>query len=256
MSTERRLDEGLRIEDRDAVRVLALDRPDRRNALSHALVDALHDEIVAAERDPAVRAVVLTGAEGAFSAGADLRGPAADAGEVVRDHYNPLVRTMLGVETPMVAAVNGVAAGAAVSLALACDLRVAASETTFRLAFAKIGLVPDAGATWLLPRIVGSGRAAEMALLGEPVDADTALAWGLVNRVEATGPQAQQAAVELAAGLGEIAGVTRRLLASAATNDLTTQLDEEAVAQGKAQHGPQFAAARAAFAGRGRGAGR
>jgi 2-(1,2-epoxy-1,2-dihydrophenyl)acetyl-CoA isomerase len=168
---------------------------------------------------------------------------------LLREHYNPLIETMLASDLPIIAAINGVAAGAGASLSLACDLRVASEEAKLSLPFVKVGLVPDAGSTWLLPRIVGAGRAAEMALLGRPVAAQEALSWGLVSRV-AEADELQAVAHELAqevADLSSSVGGTKRALRAAWTADLTEQLEQEATLQAAAQRHPDYAEARAAF---------
>lgn len=232
------------------VRVITLNRPDRLNALSHGLLVDLHRALADADRDTGTRAIMLTGAGRAFSSGADLRGGPSDTEHVVRTFYNPLVTDMLSMGTPILAAVNGIAAGAGVSLALACDLRIAADTAAFQLSFVKVGLVPDAGATWLLPRAIGAGRAAEMALLGRSLPAAEALTWGLVNEVTSADDvrgRALEVARELAA-LSRSVGTTRQLLNQSFTRSPSEQLDREATAQGKAQHGPDYQEARRAFA--------
>ncbi|MBA3741465.1 enoyl-CoA hydratase-related protein [Sporichthya sp.] len=239
----------VRVDHDGPVAVVTLDRPERLNALSHDLLRELRTQVAVLDERRDVRAIVLTGAGRAFSAGADLQGGPSDAEDVLRRLYNPLIRDLMGLQKPLVAAVNGVAAGAGVSLALACDLRVAAATATFRLAFVNVGLVPDAGATWLLPRIVGTARASEMALLGRAVQAEEALAWGLVNRVVPDGETLGQA-LELAhavAALSSSVGAIRRLLHESADRTLEEQLDAEATTQGLAQYGPDYAEARQAF---------
>jgi 2-(1,2-epoxy-1,2-dihydrophenyl)acetyl-CoA isomerase len=226
-----------------------LNRPSRLNALSHGLLVALRRQLAELDADDTVRAIVLTGRGRAFSSGADLRGAPSDAENVVRSLYNPLISDMLAMNTPLVAAVNGVAAGAAVSLVLGCDLRVASDNATFQLSFVKVGLVPDAGATWMLPRAIGTARAAEMALLARPVAAQQALTWGLVNDVVAEG-NAVDRATEIAMQLAQLSssvGTTRRLLHRASSVDLSDQLDAEASAQGLAQHSDDYKEARQAF---------
>ena len=176
---------SLRYEVEDAVATVTLDRPDARNALDAALKRELLAAIRAAGRDRAVRGVVLTGAGPAFCAGQDLRESSApDApplSTVLRGTYNPLILAMRDLDKPIVAAVNGVAAGAGMALALACDLRIAADTASFVLAFGRVGLVPDSGTTWFLPRLVGPARAAELALIGDPLPAVDAERWGLVT---------------------------------------------------------------------------
>ncbi len=170
------------------VGVLTLNRPDALNAFTNQMLDELSDALKRAQRDPAVGALVIVGAGRGFSAGQDLKehvanGGAASIGDHLRTRYNPIIERLYGLAKPTLAAVNGVAAGAGMSLALACDLRVAGTHTRLVQAFVGVGLVPDSGSTLLLPMLVGPARALEMALSGKPVGADAALAWGLVNRV-------------------------------------------------------------------------
>lgn len=240
--------EHLVVDRRGAVTVVTLSRPERLNAFTHEMLTDLRTLLTELDADSAVRAVVITGAGRAFSAGADLSIGATDAEDSVRRLYNPLIQTVTAIETPIVAAVNGIAAGAGFSLALACDLRLASSAAAFQLSFTRIGLVPDAGATWLLPRSVGSTRAAEIAMLGRKVSADEALRWNLVNDV-VEGDLLERAA-EIATELATMslsAGATKALLRDAHTRTLDEQLDAEATAQGIAQHSPDFINTRAAF---------
>jgi 2-(1,2-epoxy-1,2-dihydrophenyl)acetyl-CoA isomerase len=240
----------LRVEQDRRVTVVTLNRPHRLNALSHDLLADLRRVLRAADRDSGTRAIVLTGEGRAFSSGADLRAGPSDAERVVRTYYNPLITDLLSFGTPVVAAINGITAGAGVSLALACDLRIAADTAAFQLSFVRVGLVPDAGATWLLPRAVGTARAAEMALLGRSVPASEALTWGLVNEVTDPG-SLRNRSLEIAATLAALStsvGATRKLLNQSPERPLSEQLDMEAIAQGKAQHGPDYLEARRAFA--------
>lgn len=233
----------------DGFAEVVLDRPDRLNALSHTLLVELRQLLAKLEADHDVRAIVLTGAGRAFSAGADLSGGPSDTEEVLRRYYNPLVTEMVTMGTPLVAAINGVSAGAGFSLALACDLRIASEAASFQLSFVKVGLVPDAGSTWLLPRAVGLTRAMEIGLLGRRVDAQQALVWDLVNEVVAADDLQERArclAAELA-GLSASIGPIRRLMRDSLGTDLADQLEREARAQGAAQHHPHYAEARAAF---------
>lgn len=231
------------------VAVIVFNRPDRLNALSHAMLEDVRREFAALDSDPSVRSIVLTGAGRAFSSGADLQGAPSDAEDVVRRLYNPLITDILEARTPTVAAVNGLAAGAAVSLALACDLRIADAAAYFQVSFTRVGLVPDAGLTWLLPRAVGSTRASQMALLAESIDAETSLAWGLVNETADNGTTLDRA-LTVATRLAELSSTvvdTRILLGSSTSRTLAEQLDAEASAQGIAQHGADFREVRAAY---------
>jgi len=179
-------------DDRDGVRTLTLNRPDAYNSLTVELKELLLAALTAAAGDPTVRAVVLTGAGKAFCAGQDLKEHVAalQANDptpfrTVEEHYNPIVRALTGMPKPVIAAVNGMAAGAGASFAYACDLRVTAESAKFLMAFASIGLTADSGASWTLPRLIGYGRAMELMLLAQPVTAARALEIGMVSQVVA-----------------------------------------------------------------------
>lgn len=170
------------------VGVLTLNRPDALNAFTNLMLDELTAWLKAVQRDRTVAAVVVTGAGRGFSAGQDLKehvanNGAAGIGNHLRTRYNPLIERLYTLPKPTVAAVNGVAAGAGMSLALACDLRVAGPHTRFVQAFVGVGLVPDSGSTLLLPALIGPARALEMAMTGWPVGGEAALSYGLVNRL-------------------------------------------------------------------------
>jgi enoyl-CoA hydratase/carnithine racemase len=172
-----------------AVATLTLNRPRARNALSAPLIEALIAGLRAAAEDPGVRAVVLTGAGGAFCAGADLRTAFAEDPDLLEhldgklDQYHAMIRSIVGAPKPVIAAVDGAAVGFGCDLALACDLRVISEEAYFQEKFVNIGLMPDGGGTFWLPRLVGLGRALEMMMLGEPITAARALDFGIANRV-------------------------------------------------------------------------
>jgi 2-(1,2-epoxy-1,2-dihydrophenyl)acetyl-CoA isomerase len=215
---------------------------------------ALLDALGRIRRDRDVRAVVLTGAGRAFCAGQDLRergAPDAAPLEVeLREHYNPIIRAMTGLGTPIVAAINGVAAGAGASLALAADLRIAAEGASFVLAFGRLGLVPDSGATWFLPRLVGPARAAELALLNAPLSAEDALRLGLVSRVvppDRLLDEAHEMAARIADGAPIANALTKRALRRALESDLDAALDHEATLQGIAGRTADHAEGLAAF---------
>ncbi|HYL41289.1 MAG TPA: enoyl-CoA hydratase-related protein, partial [Candidatus Binatus sp.] len=190
------------------------------------------------EGDPAIRAVVLTGAGRAFCAGQDLKErlepDAPSLGDELRQRYNPIVTAIRTLPKPVLGAVNGVAAGAGAALAFACDLRVASEAATFVLAFGRIGLIPDTGTTWLLPRLIGLPRAMTMALLNEPLSATEAARIGLVAKVVPPEDLAAEAA-ELARRLAEAAplGVafTKRALLEAQDLDFLGALEQEASLQ-------------------------
>ena len=246
--------EGLRVEVDGPVATLTLDRPDALNALTVPVKVALREALQSLAADRAVRSVILTGAGRAFCAGQDLaerEGPAAAPLEVeVRERYNPIIRALRSMGQPVIAAVNGVAAGAGASLAFACDLRIAAEEARFVLAFGRIGLVPDSGATWFLPRLVGPAKAAELALVGDPVDASEALRMGLVAKV-VPGDQLMTEARALAGRLAEGAplalALTKEALQRSMTIDLDEALEGEAKLQGIAGASADHAEGLAAF---------
>jgi 2-(1,2-epoxy-1,2-dihydrophenyl)acetyl-CoA isomerase len=244
----------LRVEVDDVVATLTLDRPAALNALTVPLKEALRDALAGIGRDASIRAVILTGAGRAFSAGQDLaersEPDAAPLDIELRERYNPIIRTIRTMPQPVIAAVNGVAAGAGASLAFACDLRILSDTARFVLAFGRIGLVPDSGATWFLPRLVGAARASEIALLGEPVDAATALRIGLATRVvpaDTLASEARALADQLAAQAPAALAMTKAALDRAWTTDLEGMLDEEARLQGIAGAGADHAEGLAAF---------
>jgi len=233
---------------------ITLNRPDALNALTVRMKQELLAAFRRVEREKAVRAVILTGAGRAFCAGQDLRErlepEAAPLGVEVRERYNPIVRAMRNLPKPIVGAINGVAAGAGASLAMACDLRIASETASFALAFGRVGLVPDSGATWFLPRLVGSARAAELALLNDPVAAADALRIGLVGRVVPAvdlAAEARAIAVRLAAGAPRAIALTKRALNAAWAHDLDAALDYEAHLQDIAGRTSDHAEGMAAF---------
>ena len=244
----------LRYEVSDAIATITLDRPEALNALTIPMKTELLTAFKAIARDRAVRAVVLTGAGRAFCAGQDLKErlqpDAAPLAVEVRERYNPIIAAMRGLGQPIVGAINGVAAGAGASLAFACDIRVAAEGASFVLAFGRIGLVPDSGATWFLPRLVGPAKAAELALLGESLRAVDAERFGLVARVVAADALAETAH-EIAARLAGLAPLalaqTKRALDRSWSVDLEAALEDEAYRQGMAGATADHAEGLAAF---------
>ena len=244
----------LRVETVDAVTTLTLDRADSLNSLTLGLKNELLQALKSAGRDRAIRAVVITGAGRAFCAGQDLRErmepDAAPLAVELRQRYNPIIIAMRRLEKPIVAAVNGVAAGAGASLAFACDIRLAAPEASFILAFGRVGLVPDSGATWFLPRLVGTAKALEIALTTEPLSAADAERFGLVARiVPADGllAEAQALAERLAAGAPRAIALTKRALNRTWDATLEEQLEYEADLQGLAGASADHAEGVAAF---------
>ena len=231
--------DGLRTSITDGVATLTLDRPAALNALTIGVKVALLDALRQIAADGSVRAVILTGAGRAFCAGQDLaerRLPdAPPLDEELRQRYEPIIRAMVELDRPIIGAINGVASGAGASLALACDLRIAAESARFVLAFSRIALVPDSGATWFLPRIVGSARAAEVALLDTPLDAAAAERLGLVSRVvpdDELLPTATTMALSLAERAPQAIAATKRLLRHAWSTDLEGAFEAERQAQG------------------------
>lgn len=247
--------EGLRSEAEGGVLTLTLDRPERRNAMVGAVLDALAATLRDLPDD--VRVVVLTGEGSAFCAGQDLSDPdvaaeGADLGVTV-ERWNAGVRAVRDARTPVIAAVNGVAAGAGANLALACDLVVATRSAAFLEPFAGLGLVPDGGGTWVLPRLVGPQRAAWLTMLGAKLPAETAAAWGLIAEVVDDDAFADR----VAAVAGTIAklppqglAATKRALRASLTNDLDTQLDLEQQLQSTAGAGEEYRQALDRFLGR------
>ena len=246
--------DGLRVDVDGPVATLTLDRPEALNALTVAVKVALREALEAIAADRAVRAVILTGAGRAFCAGQDLaereRPDAVPLDVELRERYNPIILALRSMGQPVIAAVNGVAAGAGASLALACDLRIAATDARFVLAFGKIGLVPDSGATWFLPRLIGQARAAELAFVGDAISAEEALRIGLVSRVVPADDlltEARTIADRIAAGAPLANALTKTALERAATIDLETALEGEAKLQGIAGASADHAEGLAAF---------
>jgi 2-(1,2-epoxy-1,2-dihydrophenyl)acetyl-CoA isomerase len=246
--------ESVRYEAADGVLVLTLDRPEVLNALDHKLKDELLAALMAAEADPGVRAIVVTGAGRAFCAGQDLKereeSDAPDLGTEIRDRYIPLILAMRRIEKPIIGAINGVAAGAGCSLALACDLRIAAEGASFIQVFGRVGLVPDSGSTWFLPRLIGHARAAEMIFSTEPVDAHLAERIGLVNHVVPAGrlmDETRAVGARLAAAAPMALALAKRGLNFALENDLASTLDFEAELQTLAGRSADHAEGVAAF---------
>ncbi len=240
------MSDAVLVESRGAVRVITLNRPARLNALNAEIQDGLRRAFDEIETDETVRAVLLTGAGRGFCAGADLNqsaGVTRDLGESLEQHYNPLVRRMRALPKPIVAAINGVAAGAGVNLALAGDIIIAAKSASFTQAFIRIGLVPDAGGTFFLPRLIGEARARGLAMLGETITAQQALDYGLVFRLfddEVFATEALTMATNLAARPTQALAAMKQAFNAAATNTLDAQLDLERDLQRKLGGTPDF----------------
>jgi 2-(1,2-epoxy-1,2-dihydrophenyl)acetyl-CoA isomerase len=225
----------------EAVATITLNRPDALNSLTVSAKQALGDAVRQVSEDPAVRAVLLTGAGRGFCAGQDLREhaallAAADSAPLntVREHFNPIVRGLVEMPKPVVAAVNGIAAGAGASLAFAADFRIAAESAGFLLAFANVGLSLDSGASWTLPRLIGHARATAMALLADQVSAAHALEMGLVNAVVPDDMlliTATELATKLAAGPTAAYAAIKESIRYAWTATLPEALEKEAELQ-------------------------
>jgi 2-(1,2-epoxy-1,2-dihydrophenyl)acetyl-CoA isomerase len=245
--------ETIRVETADGVTTITLNRPESLNALNSTMRRDLSAALRAAARDEAVRAVVLTGSGRGFCSGADLRGGPGEREfrRVVRDEYNPIIRALRDMPKPVVAAVNGVAAGAGVSLALACDLVVAAEEVRFILAFVRIGLVPDSGSTRALVRALGRHRAAALIFTGDPLSASEARDAGLVSLVapaDELAVTARAMAQRLAAAPTRAIGLAKRLINQAEDVSLDDSLAMEAALQELAGRTQDHAEGVAAFA--------
>jgi 2-(1,2-epoxy-1,2-dihydrophenyl)acetyl-CoA isomerase len=235
-----------------AFATLTIARPERLNALDARTVAELREAVEEAGRSGA-RCLLLTGEGRGFSSGADLAsggGLPDDAGEALEKGFNPLIEALFALPIPVVAAVNGPAAGAGCSLALAADIVIAARSAYFLQAFVNVGLVPDAGATWLLPRLAGRARAMEMMMLGERIPAEQAQAWGMIARVvedEELHEEAVALATRLAQGPTVALGLVRRLAREAQHLSLTDALAAERIAQREAGRTEDFRSAVMAF---------
>ena len=222
----------------NGIAVLTLDRPDRLNSFTKAMHGEVRDALDRLQADKTVRVLVLTGAGRGFCAGQDLNdravepgAPGVDLGESVEKYYAPLVTTLRTLPMPVICAVNGVAAGAGANLALACDIVLAAKSASFIEAFCKLGLIPDTGGTWALPRLVGPARAMGMALLGERISAEQAENWGLIWRCvpdDALMLQARALAEHFASAPTKGLAFTKQAMQASWSNTLEQQLALEA----------------------------
>jgi 2-(1,2-epoxy-1,2-dihydrophenyl)acetyl-CoA isomerase len=232
--------ETLLYEEDNGVANIALNRPKKLNAFDGTMHDDLYRALGDAAEDEEIRCIVVRGEGRGFSAGADLAQVVREAdgdpdlGEYLRSTYSRLVKRMVGIEKPVIAALHGPVYGAGVGLALACDLRLAAENTKFSVAFIKVGLMPDAGVTFLLPRVVGLGRAMEMSMLGDAVDAEEAHRIGLVNKVVAEDTLSEEVrnlAGRLATMPTVALGRIKHALYASFETDLETVLEGEAEGQ-------------------------
>ncbi|MFV0245092.1 MAG: 2-(1,2-epoxy-1,2-dihydrophenyl)acetyl-CoA isomerase PaaG [Qingshengfaniella sp.] len=236
---------------------LTLNRPDKLNSFNEEMHLALRQGIERAHQDNTIRAVLITGAGRGFCAGQDLGdrdprkgGPKPDLGHTLDTFYNPTLRLIRALEKPVICAVNGVAAGAGANIALACDIVLAARSAKFIQAFAKIGLIPDAGGSWSLTRILGEPRAKALALTAEPLTAETAADWGLIWKAVADEdllPEATALAEKLAAGPTVGLGLTKRLIQEATTDSFSDHLDKERDCQRQAGRTDDYAEGVTAF---------
>ena len=224
----------LLISDAGGIRTLMLNRPEVYNSFNREMALALQMALEAAQADRDVRCIVLTGAGKAFSAGQDLNEVVDPEGPemrtIVGQHYNPIIRQLRTIEKPVIAAVNGVAAGAGANIALACDIVVARQSASFVQAFSKIGLIPDSGGTFTLPRLIGLQRASALMMLGEKVSADDAMAMGMIYK--SVPDETFDAAISALAGqLAQMPtrglGLTKKALNASLSNDLQSQLAVE-----------------------------
>jgi 2-(1,2-epoxy-1,2-dihydrophenyl)acetyl-CoA isomerase len=242
----------------DGLAEITLNRPERLNAWTDQLGAELRAAVLEDAADDAVRAALITGAGRGFSSGADVkemleqgaRGERPDVGTMLRERYHPIIKGIRELPKPVIAAVNGPAVGIGCSLALACDLIWAGESAIFGLAFVNIGLAPDGGSTMLVPIAVGKARALEMALLGDPVSAEEALGWGLINRVVPDGQlmdDARGLARRMAAGPTRSYANSKRMLNNSLMRSMDEQLDLEADVQGEMAKSADFTEGISAF---------
>jgi 2-(1,2-epoxy-1,2-dihydrophenyl)acetyl-CoA isomerase len=234
--------ESIQFTIENGIATLTLNRPDRLNSFTQAMHREVRDALDKLQADGSVRVLLLTGAGRGFCAGQDLNdravapgspsgAPGVDLGESVEKYYAPLVMTLRTLPMPVICAVNGVAAGAGANLALACDIVLAAKSASFIEAFSKLGLIPDTGGTWVLPRLLGPARAMGLALLGERLSAEKAEEWGLIWRCvpdDALMDEAMAMAEHFAAAPTKGLAYTKKAMLASWTNTLEQQLQLEA----------------------------
>ncbi len=249
-------DSPILVEQRTGYRVIIFNRPDKLNAFNEAMHLALRKAIDDAEADESCRALLITGAGRGFCTGQDLSDRLAKPGETVvlggalEAHYNPLVRKLRDLPFPVIAAVNGVAAGAGCNIALACDIVIASLKASFIQSFARVGLVPDSGGTWFLPRLVGDARARGLALLAQELPAEKAASWGLIWRAvddEVLMHEAARICEHFAMAPTQGLALIKQALNASATNSLDAQLDLERDFQRAASLTPDYAEGVRAF---------
>ena len=227
----------------DAVGKITLNRPEKYNSIVREMALSFQNTLANCESDDSIRCILITGAGKAFCAGQDLKeaidpqGPEIE--QIVREHYNPIIKRIREIEKPVIAAVNGVAAGAGANLALACDIVTATQSAKFIQAFSKIGLIPDSGGTYFLPRLIGLPKATAFMMTGEPVSAEKAEALGMIYAVYEDA-EFESKTLELARSIAAMPtkglGYTKRLLNQSFNNSLEDQLDLEAATQSLSAH--------------------
>ena len=243
------------VEQRAGYRVITFNRPQRLNACTEAMLTALNAALAEAEADSTCRALLLTGAGRAFCTGQDLTDRLARPEENItggaqEDFYNPLVRKLRDLPFPVIAAVNGVAAGAGANIALACDIVLAARSASFIQSFAKIGLIPDSGGTWTLPRLIGPARARGLMLLAEPLPAEKAEAWGLIWKAVDDAElmaEAGKLCVHFASAPTAALALIKQAIDASWNSNFSTQLDLERDFQREASQTPDYAEGMRAF---------
>jgi 2-(1,2-epoxy-1,2-dihydrophenyl)acetyl-CoA isomerase len=251
-------DQSILLDRRDNILHLTLNRPDKLNSLTVAMLSELADVLSDISTDDEARVLVITGAGRGFCAGQDLReagaiGDGRSVRNVIERHYNPIIRQIRGLAMPVVAAVNGIAAGAGANLALACDIVVAAESASFVQAFSRIGLIPDAGGTYFLPRLVGHARALGLAMLGDAVDARKAAEWGMIWEAvpDADFPAAVDALSKRLAEMPTVAlALMKQALNASGHHSLEQQLATEAELQPIAAETEDFQEGVQAFLGK------
>lgn len=234
---------------------ITLNRPNVFNSFNREMALRFQDELDACEANDEVRAIVITGNGKAFCAGQDLKEvttPDLNPGfkKILEEHYNPIVKRIRNIEKPIIAAVNGVAAGAGANIALACDVVVASEYASFIQAFSKIGLIPDSGGTFFLPRLIGFQKASALAMLGDKVNAEEAERMGMIYKIfsaEDFEGEVQKLAMTLANMPTQALGYTKRLFNASMTNDLNAQLDMESELQIKSAQSEDYAEGVQAF---------
>lgn len=218
---------------------VTLNRPDVFNSFNREMAMALQERLDDCEHDPGVRAIVITGSGRAFCAGQDLKEvttPEINPGfkKILEEHYNPIISRIRNIEKPIIAAVNGVAAGAGANIALACDIVVASENASFIQAFSKIGLIPDSAGTFFLPRLIGFQKASALMMLGDKIEAEEAAKLGMIYKVyfaEEFNAKVKELATTMATMPTKSLGMTKRLLNKSYANDLNTQLEFESKLQ-------------------------